>query len=163
MTLPRTRRLQLDFDEISTVFSENPYISFDYETTVFPPENYVFTFNVPALVVTPERYLVKAKSARVSITLPSRYPAERPLANAIDDIYHPNFGTNICVFDGWSPASNITDFIITIGRMIQWEIADPKSAYNGHAAIAYVSKSQAHPLPGFVNLGASIKQNKRKI
>jgi len=49
-------------------------------------------------------------------------------------IFHPNFGSYICIGDFWAAGETLADIIIKIGQMIMYQDYNPKSPLNAVAA-----------------------------
>lgn len=50
------------------------------------------------------------------------------------EIFHPNFGTWVCIGDYWAAGETLFDVIVQIGNMIQYRNYNIKSPLNARAA-----------------------------
>jgi hypothetical protein len=70
-------------------------------------------------------------------------------------IFHPNFGPNIgdeiCIGDYWSPAQSLSDIVVTIGELIQYQRYNTRSPLNAVAA-RWVAQNEAIFPVGHVSL-----------
>lgn len=63
------------------------------------------------------------------------YPREKPKCVLETPIFHPNFGSYICIGDFWAAGETLVDVIIKIGQMIMYQDYNPKSPLNAQAAL----------------------------
>ncbi|MFC1840337.1 ubiquitin-conjugating enzyme E2 [Thermodesulfobacteriota bacterium] len=132
---PRIRRLNADYNYISTVYRDHPYVKL-IETEGVPPEKYTFEFNVKGLV--PEKqgagYSV-SNLHRAEIFLPREYPRRPPFCRMVTPVFHPNIDPQkICIGDHWSAGESLAHLIIRICEMICYQSYNIKSPLNGRAA-----------------------------
>lgn len=96
-----------------------------------------------------------AENHSVLLTLGAGYPREKPMAVMESQIFHPNMRRGeqgeICFGDYWSPALGLSDVIVTIGEMIQYQRYNVKSPLNGAAAEWAEKHEELFPV-GNVNL-----------
>jgi len=101
-----------------------------------PPEAYEVTYRVPGVVLDPgTNRPVVANLHRARIYLHREYPREKPKCVMETPIFHPNFGSYICIDDYWAAGETLVDVIIHIGQMIQYQNYNPKSPLNPVAAM----------------------------
>lgn len=127
----RLRRLQSDWEEIQKAFKNHKYITVE-PTKGNPPEKYSVTYR-NILGIENENFK-KRDLHKAEITLDSDYPMHKPGCVLKTPIYHPNFGTYICIGDNWSAGETLVDIILKIGNMIQYKDYNPKSPLNSYAA-----------------------------
>jgi ubiquitin-protein ligase len=77
----------------------------------------------------------------VNITLPIGYPKDKPHAESLDEVFHPNFGSWICIADFWAPNQSLVDIISQIADLIQFRKFNVHSPLNAVAA-AWAQKAQ---------------------
>ncbi len=130
----RLRRLYADYQTVRDEFAGHPLI--DVTPLVGdPPEAYEVVYHIKGLELDEragrplERNYHKAK-----IYLTQSYPREKPKCNMETPIFHPNFGSYICIGDHWAAGETLVDVIIQIGEMIQYQSYNPKSPLNAVAA-----------------------------
>lgn len=133
MSSPRLRRLQSDYEDIRARFDGHPVIRAEALGTV-PPERYRLTYQVPSLRLNAENKPIVHNTTVVDMELPSGYPREKPRAVAHGAVFHPNFGDYVCIADFWSPAQKLSDIVIEIGEMLQWQKYNIQSPLNAVAA-----------------------------
>ena len=131
---PRLRRLYADAQAVREEFTGHPYIQV---TPLFgnPPEAYEIVFHVPGVVLEEgtSRPVIRNEH-RARIYLHKDYPREKPKCVMETPIFHPNFGTYICIGDYWAAGETLVDIIIKIGQMIAYQDYNVKSPLNAVAA-----------------------------
>jgi hypothetical protein len=131
---PRLRRLYADAQAVRDEFAGHPYIKV---TPLYgnPPEAYEIVYNVPGVVLEEgtSRPVIRNEH-RARIYLHKDYPREKPKCVMETPIFHPNFGSYICIDDYWAAGETLVDIIIHIGQMIQYQNYNPKSPLNPVAA-----------------------------
>ncbi|MFQ6097188.1 MAG: ubiquitin-conjugating enzyme E2 [Armatimonadota bacterium] len=130
----RLRRLYADWQKIQDEFTGHPYIQVR-PIAGDPPERYEVIFRVKGLRWDPNlNRPVETDYHRADIYLHQDYPREKPKCVLTTDIFHPNFGSYICIGDHWAAGETLVDVIIQIGEMIQYQSYNPKSPLNALAA-----------------------------
>lgn len=146
---PRVRRLMADADAIRTEFAGHPYISV-VAIGPEPAESYRVTFNVRGATLDTSGQPVISNSHRAVIQLPATYPREKPLAVSETLVFHPNFsghaGGEICIGDFWTPTRSLTDIVVAIGEMLQYQRYNTKSPLNAVAARWAAENETVFPL-----------------
>ena len=131
---PRIRRLTADLEQVVSAFAGHPYIAAQ-PIGPPPPERYIITYRVPGLRYLPEdNSLLRAKAFVIDLQLPSGYPREKPYATTADAVFHPNFGSYVCIADFWNPSQSIVDLIVQMGDMLQYKLYNTRSPLNAIAA-----------------------------
>lgn len=131
---PRLRRLMADYQLIRNEFTGHPTISVQ-PGGGYPPERYAVTYRVRGVQAIDEHERPILSNHHVAdIYLHQGYPREKPKCTLRTPIYHPNFGSYICIADHWAPGETLVDVIVHIGRMIQYQTFNPDSPLNGLAA-----------------------------
>lgn len=130
---PRQRRLTADARELLTGFQGHPHVSIQ-AVGAQPPERYQVIYNLPALVTNQFNSLQVTNQHIVHITLPAGYPREKPYCTCDSAVFHPNFGSYICIADYWSPSQSIVDVVVQIGDMLQYKLYNVRSPLNAVAA-----------------------------
>ncbi|MDZ4712336.1 MAG: hypothetical protein SGI89_08405 [bacterium] len=125
-------------------FSNHPYIRFEYDTEILPPERYTVIFkNVKGLRVTQnssseKKELEIINEHRFEIYLHADYPRLKPQSNMLTQIFHPNFRMasphDICIGDYWASGETLVDIIYQVGDMITFQSYNVTSPLNGIAA-----------------------------
>lgn len=118
---------------MSSAFAGHPHV----EVTAVgpaPPERYHIVYRVPGLHRTGDNRLIKADTHAVEIQLPGGYPRDKPYCTTRAPIFHPNFGSHICIADFWSPSQSLVDIVVQIGQMIQYQSYNTSSPLNALAA-----------------------------
>lgn len=141
----RLRRLAADYERIRDSFTGHPYIEVK-PVSGNPPERYVVTYRVPGLKLDGLlRRPVPANLHRVEIYLGAEYPRGKPVCKMLTPIFHPNFGSWICIGDHWAAGETLVDVIVKIGNMIQYRDYNTRSALNLQAA--RWAEANRHRLP----------------
>ena len=131
---PRIRRLTADHQQIVAAFAGHPFVTAQPMGPT-PPERYLITYRVPGLRhVVENNSLIRAECFVVDLQLPSGYPREKPYCTTSDAVFHPNFGSYICIADFWNPSQSIVDVIVQIGDMLQYKLYNTRSPLNAVAA-----------------------------
>ncbi len=134
MSSARLRRLYADYQTVRDEFAGHPLIDVR-PLSGDPPEVYEVVFHIKGLELDErsgrpnERNYHKAR-----IYLTQAYPREKPKCDLETPIFHPNFGSYICIGDHWAAGETLVDVIIQIGQMIQYQSYNPKSPLNAVAA-----------------------------
>lgn len=131
---PRLRRLYADYQQIRSDFAGHPYIDVR-PLQGNPPEAYEIIYHVRGLALNAatSRPVVRTTHA-AKIYLPRDYPRQKPKCAMETPVFHPNFGSYICIDDYWAAGETLSDIIIQIGQMIQYQSYNPKSPLNPVAA-----------------------------
>lgn len=130
---PRQRRLAAEADELLNRFTGHRYISVQ-PVGAHPPERYQVIYALPGLVTDQFNNLQVTNQHLVHISLPGGYPREKPYCSCDSAVFHPNFGSYICIADFWSPSQSVLDVIIQIGDMLQYKLYNVRSPLNAVAA-----------------------------
>lgn len=144
MSSPRLKRLQNDYEQLRARFDGHPYISVE-PLGVVPPERYRVTYKVPSLRLDASNRAIESNLTVVEFQLPISYPKDKPRAVAFEEVFHPNFGDYVCIADFWSPAQSLSDIIIDVGQMLQWQKYNILSPLN--AVAANWATANIHQLP----------------
>ena len=73
-----------------------------------------------------------------------------------ESIFHPNIGAYFCLTDKWYSSTKVTDIVVKMGKMIQWDptATNTKSPLDPQAAKWAEANKDEDFLPvGHVNLG----------
>ncbi len=143
---PRMMRLNADYEKIRNEFLGHKYVKVEALGPV-PPERYRITYKVPGVRwdnANNRPIIVNEHIAE--IYLHANYPRETPKATLLTPIWHPNFGSYICIGDYWAAGETLVDVIVQIGDMIQYKSYNPKSPLNGRAAQWSVANKHMFPV-----------------
>jgi len=141
----RLRRLKADYERIMTEFTGHKYIKVE-PVSGMPPEKYLVTYKLKGLKWDENlQRPVEISFHQVVIELQRNYPREKPKCTMKTEIFHPNFGTWVCIGDYWAAGETLVDIIIKIGNMIQYKDYNYKSPLN-HIAAEWVKENE-HLLP----------------
>lgn len=143
---PRMMRLNADYEKIRTEFLGHRYVTVEPMGSL-PPERYRITYRVPGLRWDSfgNRPIVVNEHI-AEIYLHADYPRQTPKATLKTPIWHPNFGTYICIGDHWAAGETLVDIIVQIGDMIQYKSYNPKSPLNANAAIWSMQNQHLFPV-----------------
>lgn len=143
----RKRRLLADYNNIMDEFKNSPYISIE-PLEGDPPERYLVKYRLKGYVLNKLDDNVPKLSNyhEVEIYLPTTYPRMKPKCKANNNIFHPNFRTEVCVGDYWGAGETLSDIIIQIGDMIQYKKYNVNSPLNAKAAIWTRENEKSFPL-----------------
>jgi len=151
---PRMRRLTADAESLRTEFAGHPEIQvlpLGYE----PTDAYRIIFRLPGIALDAAGQPSRVNHHQCVIQLVAGYPREKPIAIMETAIFHPNFGPNIgdeiCIGDYWSPAQSLSDIVVTIGELIQYQRYNTRSPLNAVAA-RWVAQNEAIFPVGHVSL-----------
>jgi ubiquitin-protein ligase len=133
MTSPRLRRLDSDYQRMMTSFSGHPAIRLE-PVGPTPPDRYRVIFSVPGLRISDDGIISRVEQHLVEIYLPAEYPREKPYCTTANPVFHPNFGSYICIADFWSPGQSLVDVVVQIGDMLQYKLFNTQSPLNALAA-----------------------------
>ena len=150
----RIRRLQSDYQQVSALFAEHPYVRI-VSTEGEPPEKYTFEFRVRGLAPQDEAQPSPRLLHRAEVFLPLDYPRRPPFCRMITPVFHPNIDPQkICIGDHWSAGQSVALMVTRIAEMICFQSYNVKSPLNAKAA-AWVEQNLARlPLQkGDLSLG----------
>ena len=150
---PRLRRLENDYRELRSRFDGDPYVTIT-PLGPYPPDKYQIVYRVPSLRLDASNSLVRTQQTVVTITLPMGYPREKPHAETIDPVFHPNFGAYVCMADFWAPGQSLGDIVTSIADMLQFKKYNIRSPLNAVAAEWANENAQQLPLAD-IALGAA--------
>jgi ubiquitin-protein ligase len=146
----RMRRLQADFERISSIFTNRARIRL-VKSIGNPPEKYQFLFLLIGLqkdLTSGE--IVESNSFNVEIVLTSAYPRLAPQCRMLTPIFHPNIAPHaICIGDHWSAGESLPNLIVRIGEMMAYQSFNIKSPLNGEAARWAEHNGELLPLDNF--------------
>lgn len=146
---PRLRRLQADYESVRSEFSGHPHVKVEPKGVNLPPEEYRITYHLKGLVLNGDQPEFR-EVHRIDLSLPLRYPAEKPYAVPLDPIFHPNIKDYFCIADYWAAGTTLVDIVAKIGDMIQWKIYNPASPLDPVAAKWAVENDET---PGIIPIG----------
>jgi ubiquitin-protein ligase len=155
MLSPRQQRLESDYQKVRERFDADPNISVQ-ATGPYPFEKYQVTYELASLRLDAKSRPILAHRTTIDFELPMRYPTEKPRAVSRDTVFHPNFGSWVCIADFWSPAQSLADIFIEVGEMLQWQRFNIQSPLNAAAADWAVKNASELPV-GNVDLHSNAK------
>lgn len=143
---PRLRRLQADYQSVSTALAEHPSIRLaGAEGT--PPERYFIDFHVQGMLPDGEDSFKTGEVHRAEIYLPLDYPRRPPVCRMLTPVFHPNIDPQkICIGDHWSAGQTLPLLISRIAEMITYQSYNVKSPLNAKAAAWAEQNLSALPL-----------------
>lgn len=144
MTSPRHRRLEADADRMQQAFAGHPHVAVELLGPA-PAERYRITYTVPGLYLTPDNRVARTHLHVIEVYLPASYPRDKPYCVAHTPVFHPNFGSHVCIADHWSPAQSLVDVVVQMGEMLQWQVFNTRSPLN--AVAARWAAENTHQLP----------------
>ena len=124
----RLRRLQNDYEEMLKL----PRLTADrvqFTTEGDPPTRYVVTYRVKGLVGRSPDKLSERDRFDVEFQLTQEYPKLAPVALVRQRVWHPNFYRNqhACIDpENWAAGQSLTELVIRVGEMIQYQIVNLK-------------------------------------
>lgn len=143
---PRILRLTADYEKMQTEFLGHKYVKVE-PVGSRPPERYIVTYRVPGVRWDNANNRPLIVNEHVAeIYLHSDYPREKPKCVLKTPIWHPNFGSYICIGDHWAAGETLVDVIVQIGDMIQYKSYNPKSPLNAAAARWAVQNRHMFPV-----------------
>jgi ubiquitin-protein ligase len=146
MSSPRLRRLMADFELIKDEFTGSPHVQVQ-PVQGNPPERYLVTYRVRGLRWDAARNCpVELGLHKAEIYLGADYPREKPKCLMHTEIFHPNFGSYICIGDHWAAGETLADVIVQIGDLIQYREYNVKSPLNAVAAQWTMQNERLLPL-----------------
>lgn len=142
----RLRRLAADYEKIRTEFAGHRYITVK-PIRGNPPDRYRVIYKVKGVrKLGPNHKPVVENYHEAEIYLHADYPREKPKCTMLTEIFHPNFGSYICIGDHWAAGETLVDVIVQIGQMIQYQNYNPKSPLNPIAAVWAHNHEQLFPI-----------------
>lgn len=143
---PRMMRLSADYEKMRTEFLGHRYVSV-VAVGVAPADRYTVTYRVPGVRWdTSSNRPIVVNEHIAEIYLHADYPREKPKCVLKTPIWHPNFGSYICIGDHWCAGETLVDVIVQIGDMIQYKSYNPKSPLNAAAARWSVENKHMFPV-----------------
>jgi len=148
MSSPRVRRLESDYERISTRFDGWPLIQVELADGQ-PPDMYRIWYNVKGLFTAADGRILEREEHVLEIRLGLEYPRRAPQLRLLTPLFHPNFNnTDVCAQDIYAASEGLDDLIIRIGRMISYQEYNTKSPLNGLAARWAAENSHRLPVDG---------------
>ena len=148
MSSPRVRRLESDYERISTRFEGWPLIQMELADGQ-PPDMYRIWYNVKGLFAAADGRILEREEHVLEIRLGLEYPRRAPQLRLLTPLFHPNFNnTDVCAQDIYAASEGLDDLIIRIGRMIAYQEYNTKSPLNGIAARWAAENSHRLPVDG---------------
>lgn len=142
----RLRRLEADYDQIKTAFSQHPHIRVN-PIGGMPPERYHVIYKVNGIYLKEDRTVENIKQHEIDIILHSDYPRYKPVVKIQTPIFHPNFNDGqVCIGDIWGAGETLTDIIINIGNMIQYQSWNSYSPLSSEAASWAIKNKYLFPV-----------------
>ena len=133
MSMVRLRRLQSDYERLSSMISKHPRLQL-LRAEGSPPEKYQVEYKVRSLRQK-DGELMEVGSHVVEIHLPRDYPRTPPLCRMLTPVFHPNIAPHaICIGDHWSAGESLPSLVTRIGEMLAYQSYNTKSPLNGEAA-----------------------------
>jgi len=134
MISPRIRRLNKDYELLTSRFSQWPLIQIT-GTAGLPPEVYRFTYSIKGLFVASSGEIQERDSHVLEVNLSLGYPRRAPQCRMLTPVFHPNFDdSTVCIGDFWAASEGLDELLLRIGRMIAYQEYNTKSPLNGLAA-----------------------------
>jgi len=148
MSSPRVRRLESDYERISTRFEGWPLIQVELADGQ-PPDMYRIWYNVRGLFTAADGRILEREDHVLEIRLGLEYPRRAPQLRLLTPLFHPNFNnTDVCAQDIYAASEGLDDLIVRIGRMIGYQEYNTKSPLNGIAAKWAAENSHRLPVDG---------------
>ena len=133
MSTVRLRRLQSDFERVTSLIQRHPRLQL-LRADGSPPERYQLEYRVKSLRQK-DGELKEVASHVVEIFLPRDYPRTPPLCRMLTPVFHPNIAPHaICIGDHWSAGESLSSLVTRIGEMLAYQSYNTKSPLNGEAA-----------------------------
>ena len=147
---PRERRLTAENDALRAEFTDHPSITV-VPIGWHPADQYRVTYRVPGVALDANSQPVVTEEHVALVRLGERYPRARPTVVMETAVFHPNFGPNpgdevAYLGDTWSAARTISDVIVTVGEMIQFQAYDVQTPLNGVAAQWVIANPSIFPI-----------------
>ncbi|HLG16306.1 MAG TPA: ubiquitin-conjugating enzyme E2 [Blastocatellia bacterium] len=131
----RLRRLNADYQRVSHLFGEHPYICL-VSVGGDPPDRYTFEFHVSSVVLNADEQVVVKSSHQAQVFLPIDYPRRPPFCRMITPVFHPNIDPQkICIGDHWSAGQSLAQLIVRIAEMLCYQSYNVRSPLNASAAV----------------------------
>ena len=131
---PRLRRIHNDWLKIQDEFTGHPYVKVQ-AAGGNPPEKYLVTYKVKGIAkLNDAGKPVFLNLHQAEIYLHKDYPRLKPKCTMKTQIFHPNFGSYICIGDQWSAGETLVDVIVQIGQMIMYQNYNYKNPLKASAA-----------------------------
>lgn len=148
MSSPRVRRLESDYERISTRFEGWPLIHVELADGQ-PPDLYRIWYNIKSLFAATDGRILERDEHVLEIRLGLEYPRRAPQLRLLTPLFHPNFNnTDVCAQDIYAASEGLDDLIIRIGRMIAYQEYNTKSPLNGIAARWAAENTHRLPVDG---------------
>jgi ubiquitin-protein ligase len=130
----RLRRLAADYQRVSALFTEHPYIRL-LNATGDPPDHYAFEYHLASMVPRTDEQVSVGSVHRAEVFLPLDYPRRPPFCRMTSPVFHPNIDPQkICIGDHWSAGQSLALLIVRIGEMLCYQSYNVKSPLNARAA-----------------------------
>ena len=118
----REKRLENDFKELTSSVNNSGGKLAIISTQGQPPHQYVIEYRCRGIEKLQGTEPFFRTNHRVEINIGSNYPKEKPDADFLTPIFHPNVYTSlkVCLGSYWTMAETLSELVIRIGKIIQY-------------------------------------------
>jgi ubiquitin-protein ligase len=118
----RETRLTNELQQVSELIANSGGSLKLISKTGNPPCEYVIEYRCKGVEKVNGNNPVYRNTHQVKIKLGSNYPKQKPDAEFLTPIFHPNVysNQNVCLGSYWTPAETLTQLILRIGKIIQY-------------------------------------------
>ena len=117
------KRLENDFKELNQLIQSSDGVLqlISYEKD--PPNDYIIEYQCRGIEKLKNDQPVFRFIHQIKITLGQNYPKRSPHVKFLTPIFHPNIYKNnvVCLGDYWTMAETLSELVIRIGRLIQYD------------------------------------------
>lgn len=141
-----TDQLAADYKQLKQAIAHYPAITISKDTGQ-SPDYYEIEYSLKGFAHNPDGSIATAEIHKVGIKLPFGYPHFPPTVKPLTHIFHPDIDpAAIRIANHWQKNPNLTELVITIGKMICGDIYSDEDPFNRDAADWYKQHKEQLPL-----------------
>ncbi|CCI21707.1 ubiquitin-conjugating enzyme E2 [Microcystis aeruginosa] len=118
----RETRLTNDLQQVSELIANSGGSLRLISKTGNPPYEYIIEYRCKGIEQVNGNNPVYRNTHQVKIKLGTNYPREKPDAEFLTPIFHPNVfaDRDVCLGEYWTPGETLAELVLRIGKIIQY-------------------------------------------
>lgn len=141
-----TKQLTDDYKQLKQIVAGYPAITITHALGQ-SPDHYEIEYNLKGFVRNPDGSITTDDHHKIEIKLPFGYPHFPPTVKPLTHIFHPDIDpAAVRTANHWQNNPDLSELVITIGKMICGDIYDIKEPFNQEAADWYQQNKEQLPL-----------------
>ncbi len=147
MTNAHERRLKRDIELLENLQERSKHIAIEFIGN--PIHRFMVTYTCTGVYRDDETKEIRRSTFhQMEISIDEEYPRIRPHFRWLTPIFHPNIDPsgNICISDAWDISISISEFVVNVGAMIQYDRYNSQNAINPEAAAWAIQNKHIFPI-----------------